>query len=620
VRRRSRPALLLFLGASAAGAAALAGIGLAATGPVLPDLTIELPTGQSVGAPSVFLDPVEQPGRLLYRFDSVIRNSGQGAFEVLRNGSGPVQQVIYGNGGRPAGKPSATSNTTDPNEASRVTLPNATITYSSAPGHNHFHFGYAAGYTLIGNGQSLGSEKTGFCVYDSYGGSASSSYPQGTAPWCRPGDPSATFIRMGLTPGVGDYYWAALANQWVPIPAGTVGSFTLRGTADPNGLVQESNEGNNSLSVTRTIPGATAASVTPATITGPTAIALSGTVVGADVPVRKPGTGFQFYATPAPQTLTFQVTRAPAHGTLSTVTSTGGLTARVTYTPDAGYSGPDSFRYTTTDARNLGSAEATVSLTVGTTAPPTNQPPKAVIGVDPASPQTGQAVVFTDRSTDQDGTIASRSWDLNGDGVYGDEVTPTATRTFTAAGTYTIGLRVTDDKGAQDTTTVAVPVSTPSGGNPVPAGNFTTNPSFESGTSGWVGWQATVTRVALADAPNGAAVAKVARTSGAYFTIDDSPDSVRPSVVGATYKATAWVKAADPSSVGKQAYVSLRETTPAGAFSQSTNGFVTLTSTFQPVTVTLKAKTAGRVDVYAGQSGGTAGNAFYVDLISVVRI
>jgi hypothetical protein len=60
--------------------------------------------------------------------------------------------------------------------------------------------------------------------------------------------------------------------------------------------------------------------------------------------------------------LTFQITSGPAHGTLSGLNA---ATGQVTYTPNAGYSGPDSFQFTATDTTsNLTSAAATVSITV----------------------------------------------------------------------------------------------------------------------------------------------------------------------------------------------------------------------------------------------------------------
>jgi PKD domain len=76
------------------------------------------------------------------------------------------------------------------------------------------------------------------------------------------------------------------------------------------------------------------------------------------------------------------------------------------------------------------------------------------------TPTAGQPVTFTSASTDPDGTIASQSWDLNGDNVFGDATGATAQGTY-AAGTHTVRLQVTDDDGetttAAETFTVAAP-------------------------------------------------------------------------------------------------------------------------------------------------------------------
>jgi hypothetical protein len=73
------------------------------------------------------------------------------------------------------------------------------------------------------------------------------------------------------------------------------------------------------------------------------------------------------------QALTFTITSNPAHGTLSNLNP---ATGDVTYTPNPGYSGPDSFAFTVTDDGSAGppagltSSPATVSLTVIPFSPP----------------------------------------------------------------------------------------------------------------------------------------------------------------------------------------------------------------------------------------------------------
>jgi PKD repeat protein len=63
---------------------------------------------------------------------------------------------------------------------------------------------------------------------------------------------------------------------------------------------------------------------------------------------------------------------------------------------------------------------------------------------------------FTDTSTDSDGSIASRSWDF-GDGSTSTVANPS--HTFAAAGTYSVRLTVTDDKGATNTATRSITVT-----------------------------------------------------------------------------------------------------------------------------------------------------------------
>ena len=61
--------------------------------------------------------------------------------------------------------------------------------------------------------------------------------------------------------------------------------------------------------------------------------------------------------------LTYKIVKQPEHGTLS------GTGKNVVYTPDAGYTGPDSFTFTVNDGK-VTSAAATVSITVEPTTPP----------------------------------------------------------------------------------------------------------------------------------------------------------------------------------------------------------------------------------------------------------
>ncbi len=85
-----------------------------------------------------------------------------------------------------------------------------------------------------------------------------------------------------------------------------------------------------------------------------------------------------------------------------------------------------------------------------------NAPPVANF----TSSVSGLTVSFTDTSTDSNGIIASRSWN------FGDGTTSTATnpsRTYAAAGTYTVALTVTDNGGASNTVSRSVTVGSSGG-------------------------------------------------------------------------------------------------------------------------------------------------------------
>jgi PKD repeat protein len=82
-----------------------------------------------------------------------------------------------------------------------------------------------------------------------------------------------------------------------------------------------------------------------------------------------------------------------------------------------------------------------------------NQPPIASATATPTSGNAPLTVAFDGSgSSDPDaGDTISYSWDLNGDGVYGDSTAVKPTYTYTTPGTYTVRLQVTDNHGASST-------------------------------------------------------------------------------------------------------------------------------------------------------------------------
>ncbi|MDZ4811465.1 MAG: PKD domain-containing protein [Pseudomonadota bacterium] len=85
---------------------------------------------------------------------------------------------------------------------------------------------------------------------------------------------------------------------------------------------------------------------------------------------------------------------------------------------------------------------------------------------------SGLTANFTDSSTDSDGTIASRSWN------FGDSTTSTSTnpsKTYSAAGSYSVVLTVTDNGGLTNSITRSVTVSTAANVAPVANYSFSTS-------------------------------------------------------------------------------------------------------------------------------------------------
>jgi M6 family metalloprotease-like protein len=338
-----------------------------------PDLLPILPTssGPNHVAP-IYVDAYRKPGRLLYRFDAVIYNRG-GTFDLIQYGANATTQQIIWSGGSPTTQPDPNFFASDPHALAEDT--GVSMVYDSEPGHHHFHFPNAYTYDLAGRPL----EKVGFAMFDSYdpGGGFHQSWFKsgyiGVGPntWAAPRDPSASFIRMGISPGKGDIYNSQTAEQWIDVTGLAPASYTLTGTVNPDGYIDESDTTNNSISQSRVIPGATAQSFSATALSGVGAdVNLVGGVVGPDIPARLSGTcsptatSTACYIMQASTTdLTFAIASQPANG-IVVIKFQNGLQATATYTSTPGFIGTDRFTYTTKDTRNLTSLPATVSITV----------------------------------------------------------------------------------------------------------------------------------------------------------------------------------------------------------------------------------------------------------------
>ena len=86
-----------------------------------------------------------------------------------------------------------------------------------------------------------------------------------------------------------------------------------------------------------------------------------------------------------------------------------------------------------------------------------NRPPVAVASASPTSGAAPLTVQFdATSSSDPDADPVTYSWDLNGDGTYGDSTSATPSYTYTQQSQVNVGLRVSDGRGGVGTDTVTI--------------------------------------------------------------------------------------------------------------------------------------------------------------------
>ncbi len=117
-----------------------------------------------------------------------------------------------------------------------------------------------------------------------------------------------------------------------------------------------------------------------------------------------------------------------------------------------------------TDNQGAQTVSASVAITATTSSPTANKPPVAKASANVTSGTVPLAVSFSSSgSSDPDGSIAAYAWDLDGDGQFDDSAAQNPSHTYTAAGSYAVKLRVTDNQGAQTVSaSVAITATTSS--------------------------------------------------------------------------------------------------------------------------------------------------------------
>jgi hypothetical protein len=307
--------------------------------PQLPDLVADpplLPNLENYSDPS--------GTRLLLRFHGFVHNKGAGAVEVRGTG----------NGGNAMGSVVQRVFRTDGTWADQA-APGATLTYETGDGHRHWHLGQAARYSLWNQAktaQVAPAQKVGFCFMDSERrethGPSTRVYSEDGQNFCEQDNPGVGTVYMGISAGWRDIYQAHLAFQWVDVSDVSPGSYWLRADIDLLDLVDESDETNPPayMAAASVIPGHVAKAVV-----GP-----QGLEQGEPAELTLEANTFG-----TPGAVQYRIASAPQHGTLDVAAGSWFAGPKVTYTPDPGYSGQDSFSYSARDSASAFPRNPTVA-------------------------------------------------------------------------------------------------------------------------------------------------------------------------------------------------------------------------------------------------------------------
>ncbi len=211
--------------------------------------------GSGATATELLPDLVQSPPRALEVYES--GNTWRLAFlsAVENDGRGPMLLV-----GR---RPDETTPAMDVDQLVRRSDGSATthpvdgeIRFVESETHRHWHFLDFERYDILtADGDPVGRDrKTGFCLGDRYNASRSAVLPgePDQAVWtqeCGRGQPKRLIIREGISPGYGDDYVPRLEGQWIDITDLPAGRYVLRHRVNVDGVLRESDYGDNSAEV-----------------------------------------------------------------------------------------------------------------------------------------------------------------------------------------------------------------------------------------------------------------------------------------------------------------------------------------------------------------------------------
>ena len=421
--------------------------------------------------------------RLVLRFDGYVTNLGDGPVDL----SGNPQLVDPAD---PTSHDVWQRVKTASGEWFKLAKP--PVRYETADGHNHFHLMDIVAYSLwSSDGVTLVAPgaKVGFCLADSealpdrHPDPGPAAYSDVDNQNCMANEPNATSLEMGVTEGWRDIYDGDLTFQWIDVSDVSPGRYRLGVEADPYNILIESDETNNGVALSDDVS------------------VVRGYVAKSKVFTGEPDTTLQLrlpagsYGTPGrnPGRIAFRIVSHPSHGTIATARNytavQGGnsydafLNRTVTYTPDAGFSGVDTFEFVAFDSTSpdFPTSPIVATATIDMTAA------EAVVSIvdAPASIVAGTTTSLRAQVT---GAAAGVSW-----AVEGVDRGNSTVGTIDADGTY------------------AAPAAVPASGSVVVRATSTAAPSAFSETA-----------ITITEAPNTAP--SVAFPGNQSFSVGDSVD------------------------------------------------------------------------------------------------
>ena len=351
-----------------------------------------------------------------------------------------------------------------------VNLTKPPIDFEVDDGHDHFHVMGIVEYSLwdtSGTVEISSGAKIGFCLIDvmERPDLHANPGPKRHEQWdpdnyyCQSGRPRAKILHMGISEGWQDIYSFSETFQWIDVSDVQPGYYRIGQRVDPDNVIVESDETNNELVLTQRLQ------VVPGYVARPEMVS-----VEPDAAVRFKLSVDEYFDDTnledgSPRTRAHRIVTQPSHGSLDvgdTVTViVDGATYQVftdewvTYTPDPGYTGADSFTFVALDESlpryPINPVVATVTLDI--TGAPTIRG-TAQVGETLTADTSG--IGDTDSIT---GISYSYQWVRN-DGTNDTDITGATDSTYTMVvadegRTIKVGVSFTDDAGNEETLTSA---------------------------------------------------------------------------------------------------------------------------------------------------------------------